>query len=471
MESERPNFMEIYPGSNTIEQMRKIASYYGGYCLSTEMTKNLDRLEWKCKLNHTWVTSAQKIKQGSWCKKCSAKKANESRTMTIQEMDRLAEKNGGKCLSIYYVNNNTSLWFVCKENHKFKSYSKSIKRGHWCKRCSNKKVMEPKQLTIKQMKELAKQRGGDCLSDSINNSYSKLLWKCSEGHKWKSTAQSVKNRKSWCPECTKLGGIKEEKVRSIFEQLFEKKFIKTRKVLDKRYELDGYNEELNIAFEYHGEQHYYFIKGIHFEITRFEERKRKDDEKLELCKEKDINLITIPYWASNTDQSLISFIKTKLNEMNIPFINKEVKVEQNVYKKKLKALKDLAASKGGECLSDVYHGVKVKLKFKCKNDHVFDKTPDEILNANQWCGECYGNTPYTLEGMQTVAELLRGKCLEAKYVNAKTIMKWKCDKCNSEFNLRYGKLRDSGSWCPMCKIDRQIVKNACNTIKKRSKIR
>ena len=56
-------------------------------------------------------------------------------------------------------------------------------------------------LTIKHMQALAKQRGGQCLSDSYINTKTKLRWRCAKGHEWETTPASVKNAGSWCPVC------------------------------------------------------------------------------------------------------------------------------------------------------------------------------------------------------------------------------------------------------------------------------
>lgn len=57
--------------------------------------------------------------------------------------------------------------------------------------------MEP----LTELLEIARQRGGDCLSKRYINSKEHLLWQCRKGHKWESTPFSVKVRKSWSPVC------------------------------------------------------------------------------------------------------------------------------------------------------------------------------------------------------------------------------------------------------------------------------
>src|SRR5260370_1167968 len=51
------------------------------------------------------------------------------------------------------------------------------------------------------MKELARERGGKCLSQKYVNIYRKLLWECKEGHQWEAIPHNIKSHGQWCPEC------------------------------------------------------------------------------------------------------------------------------------------------------------------------------------------------------------------------------------------------------------------------------
>lgn len=103
--------------------------------------------------------------------------------------------------------------------------------------------------------------------------------------------------------CTNCGLKSEGECRRILEGLFkDRKFPKRSKFLyserlDKWLEYDGYNEDLKLAFEYQGEQHYkYYPKHFHKAgYHKFEEQKERDKEKLRLSKEKGIIVIMIPY--------------------------------------------------------------------------------------------------------------------------------------------------------------------------------
>ena len=53
------------------------------------------------------------------------------------------------------------------------------------------------------MRELAVSRGGRCLSERYVNAWSKLRWRCADGHEWESAPANVKSG-SWCHKCGRI---------------------------------------------------------------------------------------------------------------------------------------------------------------------------------------------------------------------------------------------------------------------------
>lgn len=78
---------------------------------------------------------------------------------------------------------------------------------------------------------------------------------------------------------------------------------------NRKLELDGYNEELGIAFECNGKFHY---KPHAFTLSVSEHKYQlwKDHFKAQKCNENDVYLIQIPYTISKTD--IPRFIKSRL---------------------------------------------------------------------------------------------------------------------------------------------------------------
>lgn len=94
--------------------------------------------------------------------------------------------------------------------------------------------------------------------------------------------------------------ISEELVREIFQNYFQKPFPKIRPTwltyhTGSPLELDGYNDELKIAFEFNGIQHYQYPNIYSKSYEDFEEQKKRDIFKQKACKANGIKLHVIPY--------------------------------------------------------------------------------------------------------------------------------------------------------------------------------
>lgn len=94
---------------------------------------------------------------------------------------------------------------------------------------------------------------------------------------------------------------KEEECRKIFEDKFGLPFKKIRHPdivnpdTGELLELDGYNEYLKLAFEYQGFQHYYYPNKYHKSQKEFDDQVKRDQYKVQRCKELGITLIVISY--------------------------------------------------------------------------------------------------------------------------------------------------------------------------------
>jgi len=177
----------------TIKEMNKIAEKKSGKCLSEEYENVFSKLKWLCKEGHTWKATPDRIIHGSWCPYCSG-----NIKATIKEMQELAQRRGGICLSKEYVNDSTKLEWQCKENHIWKTAPSNIKQNHWCPYCAG--VVK---LTIQEMEEIAESRGGKCLSSNYINYSTNLTWQCDKEHEWDATPKK-KKKGTWCPICARI---------------------------------------------------------------------------------------------------------------------------------------------------------------------------------------------------------------------------------------------------------------------------
>lgn len=283
----------------TIDDARKIAIERGGKCLSTEYRNTDSNLEWECDLLHRWSASHHNVSNGSWCPYCC--KVRERITKDAHE---IARKKNGRCLSTECVSTDTIMTWQCEQMHIWTSRVYNIRHNKtWCPHCAG---MLP--LSIEDAQKVAIEKGGKCLSDEYINSRTHLSWKCHQNHIWTATLSHIK-RGTWCPYCNKHK--KEEECRDIFEkELYPHKFPTKKPKFLEGLELDGYNEELKLAFEYDGEQHYQPVDlwGGEESLKKQQER---DKKKNILCKENDINLIRISYDIEDKEEFIkeaISFL-------------------------------------------------------------------------------------------------------------------------------------------------------------------
>ena len=138
---------------------------------------------------------------------------------------------------------------------------------------------------------------GQCLAEAYVNNRTQLLWRCSLGHTWSARPDHVLEG-HWCPYCQEWSG--ETSCRRWLENYFSKPFPKLNPSWlrgSKGYplQLDGYNEELKLAFEYHGAQHYRYTPWFHKTPEEYAAQLRRDREKAVLCAARGTHLLVIPY--------------------------------------------------------------------------------------------------------------------------------------------------------------------------------
>jgi hypothetical protein len=304
----------------TIEQMKEMAKSRGGRCLSKCYRNSASKLHWRCSAGHEWDAAPLQIKRGHWCPYCA-----RVAPLTLHLLQRIAAKKGGCCLSLAYVNSSHPVRWRCAAGHEWLARAHSIRAGNWCAVCAHNQ-----RLRLEEMRQIARERGGRCLSTGYKNASTPLLWVCGQGHHWKACAANVKRGRrrkgSWCREC------------------------------------------------YNG--------------------RRRFHEKLSIT-----------------------------------------------------AMKDLAIARGGTCLSAEYFGSKVKLTWKCELGHRWRASPSYVVQGT-WCPICARNQRLSLTLFQELVANRGGMCLSETYVNERTALQWRCSD-GHEWKALPEKIK-RGSWCPTC---------------------
>lgn len=90
--------------------------------------------------------------------------------------------------------------------------------------------------------------------------------------------------------------------KKVLEDFFHRPFNKVRMdhmknpITNANLELDCYNDDLKLAVEYHGKQHYEYSHFLHGgNKERFRNQQYRDYVKKDLCQKNGISLIEVPY--------------------------------------------------------------------------------------------------------------------------------------------------------------------------------
>ena len=110
----------------------------------------------------------------------------------------------------------------------------------------------------------------------------------------------------------------ETECRRVLQHIFNKPFNKARpdflrnEVTGNNFnlELDCFNEELQLAVEYNGIQHYKYTPYFHKSYEHFLNQKYRDYMKRTMCKEAGITLIEVPYTVKIKD--IYKFLRLEL---------------------------------------------------------------------------------------------------------------------------------------------------------------
>lgn len=372
----------------TLAEMQELATKQGGRCLSDKYIDSNTKLLWKCSNGHKWQMRPSDVKKGHWCPYCGKVAKG-----TIEDMQKIAEGQGGSCLSKEYINTSTKLLWECHQGHRWSASPRNVKSGKWCPYCAGKA-----KRTVEDMRRIAKERGGRFLSKTYINVDTKYLWECAEGHQWKTTPSEIE-RGRWCPECS--SGLGERICREFFEQLFEKEFPKCYPEWlinqeGNQMELDGYNESLGIAFEHHGEHHYTTKSSFIRTHKALQKRQNDDKAKRDLCAQHGVILFEIPEIPARTPiKDVKECIKIQCNQYEVAlpvnFDAKEIDLK-NAYavsdlRTKLAELQIIAKQRGGKCLSTTYTNNTTKLLWECAKGHQWKAVPKGIKKG-YWCPKC-----------------------------------------------------------------------------------
>lgn len=235
-------------------------------------------------------------------------------------------------------------------------------------------------LYFENFKKLVESKKGKVISTSADyvNAHHKLKVECYDGHPFEVCLNNIKKDR-WCPQCSTRKN--ERYTKEIAQTFLDKKFIKVHPkwLLNSdgnEMELDIYNDELKLAIEYNGIQHYKFCKFFHKTMDDFHKRQADDKLKVELCKLNNVDLIIVPHTENPKDFLINEFTKRKLTLVNL---DKEIIIKNEMLEK----LENIINDKHGELLTNKSTLINRddSVEIKCDKVHTWTTKASKILSG------------------------------------------------------------------------------------------
>lgn len=236
---------------------------------------------------------------------------------------------------------NKKVWWRCSKGHTWKTtINIRTQQGTGCPICPRPfvKVTDDKNLAVLNpdlAKEWHLEKNGDLSPEDVRpKSNLKIWWQCSKGHEWQATVAS-RALGTGCPYCYGRYATKINNLANKYPEIIE--------------EWD-YNKNIGLNPS---------------ELTPRSNKK--------------------VWWRCKNDHSWQAFISNRTGSIKAGC---PICARNDRHKYSIETFRFYAKEHGGNCLSTNYVGLKTRLKFCCKEGHIWEARADDILYYNKWCPVC-----------------------------------------------------------------------------------
>lgn len=466
-----------------LAKCRRVAKQRGGRCLSRAFVSTATHLRWSCREGHRWQARPAAVFAGTWCPSC----AYDAKRLSLDDMRAIARERGGECLATSYTNERVPVRWRCAEGHVWIARSGNVRRaGSWCPECA-----WGSRLSLADVRRIARERGGECLSEETGDSRTKLRWRCAEGHEWSALLRNVK-RGSWCRRCAHRGA----KWRRLgIDDMWNTAADRGGRCVSTQYLgadvplvwecANGHRWKASPGNVRHGSWCPTCATSAPGTIAAMRAlARRRGGECLSTEYLNDKRLLEWRCAENHRFEYPALAVKSgawcptcsppprrriiRLPPARDPAARaaerrpartlvraaaRMVRHRQGA-EEKLASLRAVARRRGGACLADRYLGALVKIAFRCGQDHEWETSPAVVANGS-WCPACAAVARQEVIRNRKFAALKRlaqrrgGACLSTTYVNNVSPLRWRCARGHEwETSASYV---DAGHWCTQCK--------------------
>ena len=461
-------------------RLQAVAAAKGGVCLSQSYTSRNGRYRFRCVQGHEWDATGRTVIGGTWCRQCS----DQERSLAGRDPEGLARlqaaaaAKGGVCLSQTYTNQHARYRFRCAQGHEWETQGQGVLRDGWCPSCA----FDAKRLSLAVFQEIAAQRGGQCLSQTYQDSKTKLTWMCGKGHVWQAAVHSVK-RGAWCPECAHADRIEQEgspdrldEIRTMapdpaspLDRLKNAATIAHVQLLDERWR--GWSAQYRLRCTA-GHVWSRIAKQIVYEgpVACPECRRIEQLARLITVVEQNGSICLDTHWhgfqakyrfrcATGHLWQRSAAVVLSLNCVACPQCTRQAAREKKLLPNGLEQLRTAATARGGQLLDDRYLGLAVHYRLRCNQGHEWEAVGSTVLRGN-WCPQCSreenGRARRDSDGLarlQAAAAAKGGVCLSQTYTEQSARYRFRCAQ-GHEWESPGDRVLH-GSWCRPCAHEAQ----------------
>lgn len=299
----------------------EVKSYIESYdykLLSNEYIKNDVKMDILCPEGHKFKMNFAEFQSGTRCPRCQKRGK-----YTLEDAKLIVESvQGCKLLSNSYINNKTKLEIQCEQGHIYVKDLSHFQDDPKCTICS--KRYRYKFEDIKKYVEIDSLSGYKVLSNKNEYKHvlSKIKFRCTEGHEYKSTFSSFKNAGTRCPICNESHGEREIRNFCIINNInYKAQYIFNDLLSDLGnpllfdFAVFDNDNNLKLLIEFDGIQH---TKWIEHMMTKkdFQKLQLHDERKNKYCLKNNIELLRIDYKDLKNINNILLEHFLKLNILN-----------------------------------------------------------------------------------------------------------------------------------------------------------
>lgn len=290
------------------------------------------------------------------------------RLATLHEIARL---HGGRCFARTYPGNQGRATFQCRHGHRWETTPAIIFGDHWCPQC---RYRSPDKLV--KIQEIARERGGECLSREYPRFGDKLRFRCERGHEWEAEARKIREG-HWCGRCPRLtladmDALVADRGGRCVAPIFP-----------------GGDEPIEWEC---AQGHRFHVRPRCIRLGQWCPECRKEDTWLgkvrEIAARRGGALLSVRnLWSHNKLRWRCArgheWRSTPGNILNDRWCPRCADTRLGI-----ELMQQTARERGGECISRRYVNRKTKLQWECEYGHRWWATPDNIRHRGSWCPEC-----------------------------------------------------------------------------------